>query len=121
MVKYKHTPDDADNLAAELIPTNIAIDFGDANWKVRLAALEEMTSWVEQDVEELDAEVLVRFIAKKGWAEKNFQARDMVISIDCGDANADCRCHPRYTESSLLWLKKAPHLDDLVALFVYLI
>lgn len=75
--KYKHTPEDAENLAAELIPANIATDFGDANWKIRLAALEEMTSWVEREVETLDAEVVVRFIAKKGWAEKNFQARSL--------------------------------------------
>jgi cytoskeleton-associated protein 5 len=71
--KYKHTPEDAENLAAELIPANIATDFSDANWKVRLAALEEMASWVEKEVGTLDAEVVVRFIAKKGWAEKNFQ------------------------------------------------
>jgi cytoskeleton-associated protein 5 len=48
-------------------------DLGDANWKSRLAALEEMTGWVENVVEEVDAEVVVRALAKKGWAEKNFQ------------------------------------------------
>ncbi|KAF9451059.1 microtubule associated protein [Macrolepiota fuliginosa MF-IS2] len=79
--KYKHTPEDAENLAAELIPANIATDFGDANWKIRLAALEEMTSWVEREVEALDAEVVVRFIAKKGWAEKNFQVSSKIYGI----------------------------------------
>jgi cytoskeleton-associated protein 5 len=38
-----------------------------------LAALEEMTGWVEGNTEGLDAEVVVRALAKKGWAEKNFQ------------------------------------------------
>lgn len=71
--KYKHTPEDAEALAAELIPSNIMTDLGDANWKTRLAALEEMTTWVEGAVDEIDAEVVVRALAKKGWAEKNFQ------------------------------------------------
>ena len=74
-VKYKHTPEDADALAADLIPSSIMTDLGDANWKTRLAALEEMTMWLEKEVEALDAEVVVRALAKKGWGEKNFQVR----------------------------------------------
>lgn len=46
---------------------------GDANWKTRLAALDELTPWLEAEVESLDAEVVVRALAKKGWNEKNFQ------------------------------------------------
>jgi cytoskeleton-associated protein 5 len=72
-VKYKHTPEDADALAADLIPSNISADFGNTNWKTRLAAAEEMTAWLEDVVEQVDSEVVVRFIAKKGWNEKNFQ------------------------------------------------
>lgn len=71
--KYKHTPEDAENLAAELIPAPILADFGDANWKTRLAALEEMAIWIQTEIEALDAEVVVRALAKKGWSEKNFQ------------------------------------------------
>jgi cytoskeleton-associated protein 5 len=48
-------------------------DLGDANWKIRLTALAEMSSWLEKEVEALDAEVVVRALAKKGWGEKNFQ------------------------------------------------
>jgi cytoskeleton-associated protein 5 len=50
-------------------------DLGDANWKIRLTALEEMSQWLEKEVEALDAEVVVRALAKKGWGEKNFQVR----------------------------------------------
>jgi cytoskeleton-associated protein 5 len=50
-------------------------DLSDANWKTRLAALEEMSMWLEKEVEALDAEVVVRALAKKGWGEKNFQVR----------------------------------------------
>lgn len=76
--KYKHTPDDAEGLIADLIPPSISADFGDANWKTRLAALDEMASWLEGAVAEVDSEVIVRFIAKKGWNEKNFQVRSFI-------------------------------------------
>jgi cytoskeleton-associated protein 5 len=79
--KYKHTPEDAEALAAELIPSNFLTDLGDANWKTRLAALEEMTMWVEGAVEELDAEVVVRALGKKGWGEKNFQVSAKLYGI----------------------------------------
>ena len=79
--KYKHTPEDAEALAAELIPSNLIADLGDANWKTRLAALEEMTTWVEGIVEELDAEVVVRALGKKGWGEKNFQVSAKLYGI----------------------------------------
>jgi cytoskeleton-associated protein 5 len=79
--KYKHTPEDAEALAAELIPPNLITDLGDANWKTRLAGLEEMTTWVESVVEELDAEVVVRALGKKGWGEKNFQVSAKLYGI----------------------------------------
>jgi len=80
-VKYKHTPEDADALAADLIPSNLSADLGNANWKTRLAAVEEMTTWLESVVEQVDAEVVVRFIAKKGWNEKNFQVRVLKLPV----------------------------------------
>ena len=72
--KFKHTPEDADALAADMIPENFATGLSDANWKTRLATLEEMHGWVEGVVSDLDSEVAVRFLGKKGWSEKNFQA-----------------------------------------------
>jgi cytoskeleton-associated protein 5 len=71
--KYKHTPEEAETISMELIPPQIMTDLGDPNWKTRLAALEEMTNWVEGQIETVDAEVIIRALAKKGWAEKNFQ------------------------------------------------
>jgi cytoskeleton-associated protein 5 len=79
--KYKHTAEDAEALASEFIPPNFITDLGDANWKTRLAALEEMTTWVEGIVEELDAEVVVRALGKKGWGEKNFQVSAKLYGI----------------------------------------
>lgn len=60
-------------MAADLIPSNISADLGNTNWKARLGAVEEMATWLEGVVEQVDSEVVVRFIAKKGWNEKNFQ------------------------------------------------
>ena len=78
--KFKHTPEDADALAAEAIPENFHAGLGDANWKTRLATLDEMTGWVEGTADTLDSEVVVRFLGKKGWNEKNFQVR---MTISC--------------------------------------
>lgn len=46
-----------------------------------MSALEEMTAWVEEVADSVDSEVVVRFLAKKGWNEKNFQ-----VSGDLGIA-----------------------------------
>lgn len=74
--KYKYNLEDAEARTADLIPSQIQSDLGDANWKPRLAALEEFTSWLENgEVDEIDSELVVRFLAKKGWNEKNFQVR----------------------------------------------
>ncbi|EIN07407.1 microtubule associated protein [Punctularia strigosozonata HHB-11173 SS5] len=79
--KYKHTPEDAEALWTELIPANFQTDLGDSAWKVRLAALEEMTTWVEGAAADLDSEVVVRFLAKKGFNEKNFQVSAKLYGI----------------------------------------
>ncbi|KAJ7658715.1 armadillo-type protein [Mycena polygramma] len=79
--KYKHTPEDAEAIASETIPSSILKDLADANWKTRLAALDEMTAWVEGEIATVDAEVVVRALAKKGWAEKNFQVSAKIYAI----------------------------------------
>ncbi|KAG8879893.1 Microtubule-associated protein, microtubule dynamics during spindle orientation [Tulasnella sp. 331] len=73
-IKYRYSSEDAEALAVELIPPQMAADLGDANWKIRLAALEEFSTWLEEVVETAECEVLFRFLSKKpGWNEKNFQ------------------------------------------------
>ncbi|KAH7107844.1 ARM repeat-containing protein [Auriculariales sp. MPI-PUGE-AT-0066] len=80
--KFKHTPEVAEELAADMIPGNIANDLGDANWKLRLAASEEMISWLEGGaVDTVESEVVVRFLFKKVWNEKNFQVSAKVYSV----------------------------------------
>ncbi|KAJ3928530.1 MAG: microtubule associated protein [Lentinula lateritia] len=79
--KYKHTPEDAETLAADLITASILTDLGDANWKTRLAALDEMSSWLDGVIVDVDSEVIIRTLAKKGWAEKNFQVSAKIYGI----------------------------------------
>lgn len=71
--KFCHNPEEAETLATELIPSQVTTDFGNANWKFRLAALEELFTWTSDNVFELDSEVIFRYFAKRGWSEKNFQ------------------------------------------------
>ncbi|KAG8743642.1 Microtubule-associated protein, microtubule dynamics during spindle orientation, partial [Ceratobasidium sp. 428] len=82
--KYKFTPEDADGLAADLVPAQMQTDLGDSAWKVRLAALEEMTTWLDEQLngDGLESEVLIRFLGKKpGWGEKNFQVSAKVYAL----------------------------------------
>lgn len=74
-IKYKFSSEDAEIRAAELVPAQIAADLADANWKIRLAAMDEFIAWIEGSVAETaECEVLFRFLSKKpGWNEKNFQ------------------------------------------------
>ena len=55
----------------------MAADLADANWKIRLAAMDEFIAWLEEGAaESAECEVLFRFMSKKpGWNEKNFQVR----------------------------------------------
>ena len=80
--KYKHTPETAEELAVDMIPESIATGLSDALWKPRLAAAEEMLAWLEGgEVDTVDSEVVVRFLGKKVWNDKNFQVRCINIFI----------------------------------------
>ncbi|CUA69428.1 Cytoskeleton-associated protein 5 [Mus musculus] [Rhizoctonia solani] len=82
--KYKFTPEDADARSADLVPAQIQTDLVDAQWKVRLAALEEMSTWLDGELNEgeVESELLFRFFGKKpGWGEKNFQVSAKVYAL----------------------------------------
>ncbi|KDQ60854.1 hypothetical protein JAAARDRAFT_125412 [Jaapia argillacea MUCL 33604] len=104
--KFKHVPEDAEALAAEMIPGNFHTDLADANWKTRLAALDEMTGWLEGVVQEVDSEVVVRFLGKKGWGEKNFQVSSKLFGLLCILAEG---C-PSFGRSSVALC--VPHLSE---------
>jgi cytoskeleton-associated protein 5 len=39
-----------------------------------------MTAWLEGGiVDSVESELVVRFLAKKGWSDKNFQVRQLIM------------------------------------------
>ena len=98
--KFKHTPEDADALAVEIVPGEYRTGLDDSAWKIRLQTLEDMTGWIDGAVRDLDAEVVVRFLAKKGWSEKNFQVYAPSLPLNwlsCLSGISEIVWHSRYT------------------------
>ncbi|KAK0214271.1 microtubule associated protein [Armillaria nabsnona] len=104
--KFKHTPEDAEALAADAIPSSLLTDLADANWKTRLAALDEMSTWLDGVINDLDAEVLVRALAKKGWSEKNFQVSSKIYGV-CATLSERC---PSFGRSCVALC--VPHMSE---------
>ncbi|KAK3536056.1 hypothetical protein QTP70_026011 [Hemibagrus guttatus] len=69
--------------AAAVLPVSCMQLLDSANWKERLASMEEFQRAVEQmDRTEMPCQALVRMLAKKpGWKETNFQVMQMKLHI----------------------------------------
>lgn len=69
--------------AANVLPASCMQLLDSANWKERLASMEEFQKAVEQmDKSEMPCQALVKMLAKKpGWKETNFQVMQMKLSI----------------------------------------
>ncbi|XP_076879237.1 cytoskeleton-associated protein 5-A-like isoform X2 [Brachyhypopomus gauderio] len=69
--------------AAMVLPASCMQMLDSANWKERLAAMEEFQKAVEQmDIGEIPCQALVRLLAKKpGWKETNFQVMQLKLQV----------------------------------------
>ncbi|KAL7402022.1 hypothetical protein ABVT39_008297 [Epinephelus coioides] len=69
--------------AAAVLPASCIQQLDSANWKERLASMEEFQRAVEtMDKMEMPCQALVRMLAKKpGWKETNFQVMQMKLHI----------------------------------------
>ncbi|KAG7467929.1 hypothetical protein MATL_G00137420 [Megalops atlanticus] len=69
--------------SAAVLPASCMQMLDSANWKERLASMEEFQRAVEQmDRSEMPCQALVRMLAKKpGWKETNFQVMQMKLHI----------------------------------------
>uniref|UniRef100_A0A8C7D9G2 Cytoskeleton associated protein 5 n=1 Tax=Oncorhynchus kisutch TaxID=8019 RepID=A0A8C7D9G2_ONCKI len=69
--------------SAAVLPASCMQLLDSANWKERLASMEEFQKAVEQmDKNEMPCQALVRMLAKKpGWKETNFQVMQMKLHI----------------------------------------
>ncbi|KAM7396138.1 hypothetical protein PAMP_019206 [Pampus punctatissimus] len=72
-----------EDLAAGVLPASCLQQLGSANWKERLASMEEFQRAVEtMDKAQMPCQALVRMLAKKpGWKETNFQVMQMKLRI----------------------------------------
>ncbi|KAJ3032355.1 Microtubule-associated protein, microtubule dynamics during spindle orientation, partial [Rhizophlyctis rosea] len=74
-VSYKFSDDGAEAAVVEVVGEETFKQLGDANWKVRLAAVQDILEKIKQaDPSSVEAEAFVMALAKKpGWKENNFQ------------------------------------------------
>uniref|UniRef100_A0A672ZHT1 TOG domain-containing protein n=1 Tax=Sphaeramia orbicularis TaxID=375764 RepID=A0A672ZHT1_9TELE len=77
------SPEVCEDLAAGVLPASCLQQLDSANWKERLASMEEFQKAVEtMDQTQMPCQALVRMLAKKpGWKETNFQVMQMKLHI----------------------------------------
>ncbi|XP_017297361.1 cytoskeleton-associated protein 5 isoform X2 [Kryptolebias marmoratus] len=77
------SPEACEDLAAGVLPASCLQQLDSANWKERLASMEEFQRAVEtMDKAVMPCQALVRMLAKKpGWKETNFQVMQMKLHI----------------------------------------
>ncbi|KAM9377134.1 LOW QUALITY PROTEIN: cytoskeleton-associated protein 5 [Pholidichthys leucotaenia] len=77
------SPEVCEELAAGVLPASCLQQLDSANWKERLASMEEFQRAVEtMDKAVMPCQALVRMLAKKpGWKETNFQVMQMKLHI----------------------------------------
>lgn len=75
-VRYKMSQEDAEAKALDCLDPSFIESIGNSLWKTRLAALDEILAWLPEHTDDLDAEIIVRYLNKKpGPKESNFQVR----------------------------------------------
>lgn len=81
-VRYKMSQEEAEAKAPDCLEASFIDGVGNSLWKTRLAALEELLSWIPEHADEIEAEVVVRYLNKKpGPKESNFQVWQRVFSV----------------------------------------
>ncbi|RUS19776.1 armadillo-type protein [Endogone sp. FLAS-F59071] len=97
-LRYKFTPEDAEERAPEHIPADILTQLADSAWKTRLAGIEALYSkYEDSDINDIEAEIVVRMLGKKpGWKDSNFQVLAKVFAV-CQLLASEC---PTFSNSS---------------------
>ncbi|XP_065129691.2 cytoskeleton-associated protein 5 isoform X2 [Paramisgurnus dabryanus] len=83
IIETELSPEVCEERAAAVLPASCMQLLDSANWKERLASMEEFQRAVEQmDKSEMPCQALVKMLAKKpGWKETNFQVMQMKLHI----------------------------------------
>ncbi|XP_034164860.2 cytoskeleton-associated protein 5-A [Pangasianodon hypophthalmus] len=82
------SPEVCEEKAAAVLPASCMQMLDSANWKERVAAMEEFLKAIElMDNKEMPCQALVRMLAKKpGWKETNFQVMQLKLQVVCAVA-----------------------------------
>lgn len=125
-IKYKFAQEDAEARATEFIPEAIHADLQQAQWKLRLAAMEQLcTHFAQEDGASIEPEIVIRAFSKKpGWKETNFQVMSkmfnaiQILSVECPKFNKACAalCIPVMVEKLGDIKLKKPASECLVAI-----
>ncbi|CAG8520285.1 7962_t:CDS:10 [Acaulospora colombiana] len=83
VLKYRFSDEGVEARFAEIVPEDLIKEIDEKNWKLRLAAIENLYNALdEKDPSEIEAELVARFLAKKpGWKESNFQVLSKAFNI----------------------------------------
>ncbi|KAM4618375.1 cytoskeleton-associated protein 5 [Polymixia lowei] len=83
MVETELAVEACEERAAAVLPASCLQQLDSANWKERLASMEEFQRAVENmDVGQMPCQALVKMLAKKpGWKETNFQVMQMKLHV----------------------------------------
>ncbi|XP_014474078.1 PREDICTED: cytoskeleton-associated protein 5 isoform X2 [Dinoponera quadriceps] len=87
-----YSPEEVDELAAQLLPAEVISGLVDSNWKTRLQAVTQLSDTVKSmDPADVSGQVIVRTLAKKpGFKDTNFQVLKLRIEV----VKHLAECHP---------------------------
>lgn len=126
-IKYKFSQEDAEARATDFIPEAIFTDLQQAQWKLRLAAMESFCQHLESSSADssVEPEIIIRCFSKKpGWKEMNFQVMGkmfnaiQLLAETCSKFNKACAalCIPTMVEKLGDIKLKKPASECLVAI-----
>lgn len=74
-LKFAFTQEEAEARLEGIVPSTITAELSSSNWKARLAAMEELQTWLDSGgLNTVEAELICRmFVKRPGWKESNFQ------------------------------------------------
>ncbi|XP_039313050.1 protein mini spindles isoform X3 [Solenopsis invicta] len=82
-MEKNYSPEEIEELAAQVLPAEIITGLVDSNWKTRLAAVTQLSDTIKtMDPAEVPTQVIIRTLAKKpGFKDTNFQVLKLRVEI----------------------------------------
>ncbi|KNE88075.1 hypothetical protein PSTG_18530, partial [Puccinia striiformis f. sp. tritici PST-78] len=77
--------EDAEARAPDCLPASFIEGVGDSVWKTQLAASEELLGWIPEQADEIEAEVVVRYLNKKPGPKREQTFKTVSVILEYGD------------------------------------